>query len=507
VNDPNAEWFGEYEILRLLATGPRWDTLLARAHGPGGFRRAVLVKRYALPADESETRELAREARALARVSGPCVVQLHGFSRIQGRPLLVLEYVPGPTLAEAARALPALTDEVMLYIGHALFSGLATAHEACDLDTGEAAPVVHRNVHPGNVRLAWTGDVKLTGFAMAKRLVGDDATYPGRPRGTYGYMAPEQVLAEQESARTDVYSAALVVYELLARRRAFDVGAMPELELLKAMAYPSLPPLASLRPDLDPSLCRVMDLALAPDPGVRRASASAMATVLGSMIGRRWARQACAEALAPMRADPSWHATPRAPSATVSSDLPSEPDRTERFLFDEVPVPRSVRPSTISLPVPATSTPPARPRATRLRRWVALSAATVALALLALLARRPLAVFHRAPKTAEGPAPNPPSAAHAGPSVAIDRTPPQASRPSSPPSASAPLAAPPPSPTRGTLLTPPRAASHRIYVDGRVIGEGHRSFEVRCGVRLVRVGSAGRDQRVVVPCGGSIAVP
>jgi hypothetical protein len=65
----------------------------------------------------------------------------------------------------------------------------------------------------------------------------------------------------------------------------------------------------------------------------------------------------------------------------------------------------------------------------------------------------------------------------------------------------------PPSSTRGTLLTPPRAVTHRIYVDGRVIGEGRGSFDVRCGVRLVRVGSKGRDQRVVVPCGGSVTVP
>jgi hypothetical protein len=422
-------------------------------------------------------------------------------------------------LAEAARAMPALIDQVILYIGHALLAGLATAHEACDAETGEPAPVVHRNVHPGSVRLAWTGDVKLTGFATAKRLVGGDATYPpGRLRGTYGYMAPEQALGEKESVRTDIYSAALVLYEMLAHRRVFHVDGMPELELLKAMAYPSLPSLASLRPDLHPSLCKVIDLALAADPGARRASASAMATVLGSMIGLRAARQACAEALAPMRADPSWHATPKAPSALASSDLPSEPDRTERFHFDEVLVPRSVRPSTLSLhPLPEAPAGVARPRAARVRRWVALAAAAVAMAAVALLAPWWIAVRHRAPKTAERTAPRPASAAHGGPSAAIGRPPPVSPvtappvAPSALPAASPPVvqvpAVPPPSPTRGTLLTPPRAVTHRIYVDGRVIGEGHRSFEVRCGVRLVRVGSAGRDQRVVVPCGGSIAVP
>jgi hypothetical protein len=161
-------------------------------------------------------------------------------------------------------------------------------------------------------------------------------------------------------------------------------------------------PLASLRPDLHPALCKVMDLALAPDPTVRRASAGAMATVLGSMVSLRSARQACAQALAPMRADPSWHRTPRAPAAAASSDLPSEPDRTEHFHFDEVPVPRSVRPSTISLrPVPDAPAPEVRPQVARARRWVPLLAAAITVALVAVLAPRWIAVLHRAPKTGE----------------------------------------------------------------------------------------------------------
>src|SRR5262249_13398511 len=156
-----------------------------------------------------------------------------------------------------------------------------------DAETGEVTPVVHRDVHPRNVRLAWSGEVKLTGFAMAKLPAGDDEPAREGLRGTYGYMAPEQVLADEESPRTDVYSAALVVYELLARRRAFDVGVTPELELLKAMAHPALPPLASLRPDLSPALCRAIDLALVPDPAARHASATGLALVLGSMVGAR----------------------------------------------------------------------------------------------------------------------------------------------------------------------------------------------------------------------------
>lgn len=190
MNDRAVEWFGEYEILRVLAIGPRSETLLARAHGPGGFRRRVVLKRYVTPADERETREFAREARALARVAGPNVVQLHAFTRLQGQPLLVLEHVPGLSLAEVA-ALRALPDEAALHVGHALFSALAAAHEARDAETGEIAPVVHGDVHPGNVRIAWSGEVKLTGFATARLPLGDDTPRPGGLRWTPGYMAPE----------------------------------------------------------------------------------------------------------------------------------------------------------------------------------------------------------------------------------------------------------------------------------------------------------------------------
>jgi serine/threonine-protein kinase len=524
VDGRDAEWLGEYEVLRVLARGLRCDTLLARAHGPGGFRRTVLLKRYPVPVDEREAQDLAREARALACVSSSCVVQLYGFSRILGRPLLVLEYVPGPSLADAAGAsgpLP-LLDEVVLYVGYALFTGLSATHRARDPDTGEVAPIVHRDLHPGKVRLSWTGDVKVTGFATAKVIVGSDSTRPGQPRGTYGYMAPEQVLGEPESVRTDVYSAALVLYELLAHRRVFDVN-MPELELLRAMAYPSLPPLGSLRPRLDPALCTAIDLALAPNPDARRASARDLAEVLASCVDLRSAREACVATLARMRAEAGWGTTPRAPRATVSADLPSEPDRTERFRFDDMPAPRSVRPSTISLHTVAPSAPVARSRATRFwRRAAALSAATIAASVVALIAVRPLAVPRRTPKPAEATAVHDPSsrAVHVAPStvqaarsgVVVDAAPPASAATERPPpvpavSLSASPPRPLPVPTKGTLMTPKRAISHRIYVDGRVIGEGYGSFDVRCGVRVVRVGSAGHDQRIVVPCGGAVAVP
>lgn len=527
----DAESFGQYEVVRLLAAGPRSETLLARAHGPGGFRRTVVVKRYPPPADEREAQELAREARALALVSSPYIVPLHDFTQVDGRPLLVLEYIPGPSLAGVFPALQQrlwpLVDEAILYVAHALFAGLSAAHHARVPETGEIAPVVHRDVQPANIRLSWTGEVKLGGFATAKVLGKSDPTRPGLLRGTYGYMAPEQVLADTTSVRADVYSAAVVVYEMLARRRAFDVDALPELELLQAMAYPSLPPLKSLRPYLHHAVRDAITLALNPDPEARRITASDVAAVLASAVNLQNARREWVAALAPMRAEVSWGTTPTASHAVIPDDLASDPDPTERFHHDDVPASRSMRPPD-SLRAATTTARPQRHAVVSVAPWAALSAAAIATAALFVLVLRPLALQHLAPAPTSVVATTSPvesaESSHPRPSA----TPPP--RPSSPPSALPTQLAPPPppsppplppppppavsspplagpAPTTGTLTTPARAAGHRVYVDGRVVGEGCRSFDVRCGTRLVRVGSAGRNQWVVVPCGGSVAVP
>jgi serine/threonine-protein kinase len=521
------EWLGRYEILRRLENTSTHEVLLARAHGPSGFTRIVELKRHFGAHDRLEPRGLAREARAYALLSSPWILRLHDFLLLDGDPVLVLEHLPGMSLEDAVRSLTAagrqLPEDAALYVGHAIASALSSAHMARTLDSSESTTIVHRNLSPGNVHLAWTGDAKLGGFAMAKVLDGgSEPTRPGVVHGAYGYMAPEQVLAGEYSTASDVYSAALILYELLSRRRAFDVDELPELELIRAMADPSLPSLASLRPYLHPSLCAAISTALAPRAEHRTITAAQLAAVLASMVDLTTARETLVAVLGTVReAAGNGDTTPRTPHVDVPEALPSDPDATERFRLDEVLLHRA-SPAADSLRAAAAmalTDPPKKKPGLAVRipalqaRW--LFAAALGLAIFATVVGIGRSVAkHGSPGS--GPASSgTPSAAvrqRAIPDKPVATPPaaPPAATPLPPPSASAPPSAPTPAPLpakAGLLLLPPRSAGHRIFVDGRVIGEGPRPYQVPCGARRVRVGSAGVERVVAVPCGGSVQIP
>jgi serine/threonine-protein kinase len=384
-------------------------------------------------------------------------------------------------------------------------------------ESSERATILHRNVCPASVRLAWTGAVKLGGFDMAKVL--DSASEPTRPgilRGAYGYIAPEQLLAGQYSIASDVYSAALIVYELLSRRRAFDVASLPELALLQAMAHPALPPLASLRPYLHPTLCAALTTALAPRPEDRTITAAELATLLASMVDLSTARETCVTVLGTIREGGTGSTTPRAPPVDMPDALPSDPDATERFRFDDVLLPDAT-PAYDSLRAAAAmalSDPPRK----RLeaaggilsnRRSVWLLAAALCFAtLVVVVGVRRAATPRHAPTSAPARSSAPSTPAAPQPSIAKSTAAPPT--PVAPPSASASAGQALPAPTNpkaGLLLLPARSAGHRIFVDGHVVGEGPRPYQVPCGARRVRVGSAGVERVIIVPCGGSVQVP
>jgi serine/threonine-protein kinase len=458
-------------------------------------------------------------------------VRLYDFSSLDGDPVLVLEHVPGMSLEDAVSGLTAtgreLPEDAVLYVGYSIFAALSAAHSVRMPESSEKTTILHRNICPASVRLAWTGAVKLGGFDMAKVL--DSASEPTRPgilHGAYGYIAPEQLLAGQYSTASDVYSAALIVYELLSRRRAFDAASQPELALLQAMAHPSLPPLASLRPYLHPSLCAALTTALAPRPEDRTITAAELATILASMVDLSTARETCVAVLATIREGGTGATTPRAPPVDVpdalpSDALPSDPDATERFRFDDVLRPDAT-PAYDSLRAAAAmalSDPPkkrleAAARFMSTRHAPFFFAAAFCVAMLAIMVGVRGTATPRRPTTsapARSSAPSTPVAPQ--PSVAKSIAAPPAPVATPPPasasaSASAGEARPAPTnPKAGLLLLPARSAGHRIFVDGRVVGEGPRPYQVACGARRVRVGSAGVERVTIVPCGGSVQVP
>ena len=294
---------GKYKVLRRLATGGTSDVLLARGDGEQVVVLKLLLQQFR--EDAKFERMFTREAGAYARLSHPAIVKLHDFFADAGQLIMVLEYVDGFPLHKLRALLKVrgqqLDARASGFLASRIFSALSAAHTAKDPQTGVVAPVIHRDVNPSNVLVPWDGLAKIADFGIAKVTgVDGEKTQAGFIKGTYGYMAPEQVRGEAVTVRTDVYAGCLLLWELLAGRKAIVRGSSSDVEVLRAMAEPRFPSLGALRPDLPRELLDAVAAGLEPDPARRGVTAEEVSHVLrtsmnldeGRASARRGARRA-----------------------------------------------------------------------------------------------------------------------------------------------------------------------------------------------------------------------
>ena len=217
-------------------------------------------------ADQPDARErFEAEARAAAGLAHPNIVQVFDVEVEQGRPYLVMERLPGRTLAdEIARG--EMDPARVIEVGKQVLAALGAAH---------SAGIVHRDVKPGNVLLAADGTWKVADFGIAKSMESADAlTSPGIVLCTPGYVAPERLDGEPATPSSDLYSVGVLLYEALSGRRPF--AADTPLGVARLAQTEEAPPLDSLRPGLDSRLVALVHRALSRDPSQRFSSALEM---------------------------------------------------------------------------------------------------------------------------------------------------------------------------------------------------------------------------------------
>jgi hypothetical protein len=267
-----------YRLGQRLGAGGMGVVYLARDER---LEREVAVKRIAVGHDLDGRGE--REAIAAARLSHPGIVALYESGRDDEALYLVSELVRGRTLADLERD-GALSDRDVLWIGVTLCGALEHAH---------ARGVIHRDVKPSNIICPdepeeGGGVAKLTDFGIARMADGDVLTRTGDIIGTLAYMAPEQARGERLDGAADVYALGLVLYEALAGVNPVRAGNPAATARRVGMR---LPPLARVRRDLPPGLCRAIDGAVLPEPGVRtsvpvlRAALTAAAAEVSDVAG------------------------------------------------------------------------------------------------------------------------------------------------------------------------------------------------------------------------------
>ncbi len=277
---------GRYALHAELAAGGMAVVYLARQTGAVGFGRTVAIKRLHphLAKDPYFATMFLDEARLAARITHPNVVPTLDVVATDNELFLVLEYVRGETLSGLLRAARkknvTIPVNIAAAIGAGLLAGLHAAHEARD-EQGTPLNIVHRDVSPQNLIIGADGVPRVLDFGVAKAASRLQTTREGQLKGKIPYMAPEQ-LAGEVTARSDVYSSAVVIWETLTRQRLFR-GETEAQVLHLVMTMDAAPP-SSINPEVPPALDAIVLKGLARDPANRYATAREMGAALEASI-------------------------------------------------------------------------------------------------------------------------------------------------------------------------------------------------------------------------------
>ncbi len=212
-------------LLERIGLGGMAEVHLACAQGLSGFEKGVALKviHGHLVDDPAHVELLLREARIAATLDHPSIVQVFDVGVDGGEYYLCMEYVHGIDLRQMLRRLAGrerIPLPLALLIVHEVAGALHYAHTRRN-PAGQPLGIVHRDVSPSNVIVAFSGAVKLTDFGIAKITAHTSHTSTGTLKGKFGYMSPEQSLQQDLDARSDVFALGVLLYELTTGRRAF----------------------------------------------------------------------------------------------------------------------------------------------------------------------------------------------------------------------------------------------------------------------------------------------
>jgi serine/threonine-protein kinase len=263
MNDTAMERLGRYRIREIIGEGAM--ACVYKAFDPE-INRALAIKllKAQLRLDGEYRNRFLREAKGAGVLSHPNIVTVFDVGEDQGHPYIAMELVEGATLAEEIKAAKPLTTREIVEIGIQLARALDYAHKK---------GIIHRDVKPGNImRLGDTNTIKVADFGIC-RIDGSETadatqqTQVGNVLGTPHYMSPEQVIGEKVDSRSDLFSAGVVLYQLLTGHLPFEGDTLISVAYKITKTDP--PSLDKARPDLPLSLRRVVERALKKQPDKR----------------------------------------------------------------------------------------------------------------------------------------------------------------------------------------------------------------------------------------------
>ena len=305
---------GHYRILDQLGAGGMG--VVYRAHDEQLDRDVALkVLPPGVLADEAARKRFRKEALALAKLNHPNIETVYEFGSQDGVDFLAMELVSGQPLNEKLKAGP-LSDRDVMRLGVQLAEGLAAAHEA---------GVIHSDLKPGNIFITADNRLKILDFGLARLLrTGEDtdvtqtiSSGSGAMAGTLPYMSPEQLRGEPTDARSDIYAAGTVLYEIATGIRPFPQS--QPAQLIGAILHTEPPPPRTLNERIPPGVEAVILKSLDKAPSERYQTAREFRTALETLTTNAFvSSRSIAEQLPPRTSAPA------APSTTIAITLPSK---------------------------------------------------------------------------------------------------------------------------------------------------------------------------------------
>jgi len=343
---------GQYEVQDFIGQGAMG--LVYRAYHTELERTGAVKVMQAITPDADTVARFRHEAQAIAKLRHPNIVDVYDFGEYQGTPYMIVEYVPGGSLAGRMNGRRLDQATAIKYL-RGIAAGLDYAHEH---------GIVHRDVKPANVLLYEDDTPVLADFGLAKLLQGSSLkSMTGVTTGTPAYMAPEQVTGNSVGPASDRYSLATIAYEMLTGVIPFDGEALMELLYAQVHRQPLSP--TAREPALPPAVDIVIMRGLAKDPAARWSSCTAFVDAL----------EAALKGIAP--------APILARTMVMSPQVASTMPLAAAAVAERVAAP--TQPATVAMAFPAATVPiaaPTRPGRRLNRRWLVGLASALLLALL-----------------------------------------------------------------------------------------------------------------------------
>jgi eukaryotic-like serine/threonine-protein kinase len=256
------ERFGSYTLLRKIGQGGMAEVFLAKRDGDPETAPPVVVKRLhqELEKNRDAVDLFLTEADVTLMLSHPNVIKVYDSGEVGNRYYMAMEYVHGKDLDQICDRLRTknrvMSVDIAVHIMIEMLKGLAYVHKA-QTPSGRLLGIVHRDVTPSNVYVSVTGDVKLGDFGVAKLVGVEGWTMAGSVKGKLGYLSPEQMAGQPPAPSIDLWSASVILWELLSGTRCF-VGEN-ELEVMLRIKSAKVPNIKKVNKEVPRPLRKILD--------------------------------------------------------------------------------------------------------------------------------------------------------------------------------------------------------------------------------------------------------